>query len=288
MKLELFCYALATAFLGVAAGGCSSTANPYPDVATFCSEKAKAICEASAICAVDPNACQSSQVIACQNGANAATASGTRKYNSGAAGACINAVRSAFGGGSSKVTYSQLVGAGSITDQCERVFSGGAPVGQSCASDYDCSGSLICAPVLPGSPSRVCAGASSVNQGDFCASPGQVCQTSYCAIQDSGAAQCAPLATAGQTCSASIPCVSGQRCLSGICQAAVGPAQPCTTSVDCASNDPYCDPYAGNICTLGLTFATGAADCSGFLLGEGANVGVAGGSDAGGDAPAGD
>jgi hypothetical protein len=285
MNFELFLYAIATSALGVATGGCSSTPNPYPDVATFCSEKAKAICQASAICAVDPNACQASQVVACQKEANAATASGTRKYNSGAAGTCINAVRSAFGGGSSKVTYSQLVGAGSITDQCERVFSGGAAVGKSCATDYDCSGSLICAPVLPGSTSRVCAGASPVNQGDFCASPGQVCQTSYCAIQDSGAAQCAPLAMAGQPCSSTIPCVSGQRCLSGICQAAVGPAQPCLTSDDCEAADPYCDPYAGDICTLGLTFATGAADCTGFLLGEGPNIGVAGGLDGGADAP---
>ena len=301
MKIEL-CHRLAAALVVLGAFGCSSTTSPYPDVPTFCTAKAKATCQASAICAIDANTCQNAQIVACETDANAAIASGTRKYDSNAAGACIGAVQSAFGGGASKVTYAQFLGPGSITDLCERVFTGGAKVGATCQTDYDCAGSLICAPVMIGQSARVCANAAPVNQGDFCSSPGQECQASYCAVQDSGAAQCSALAQAGQACGAAVPCVGGQRCANAICQTAVAAGQPCTTSSDCGSDDPYCDTFAGSICTVGLTFATGAADCRGFLLGGSASAGSEGGSasagsdggggasssDGGDDAPSGD
>jgi hypothetical protein len=60
----------------------------------------------------------------------------------------------------------------------------------------------------------------------------------------------------------------------------------CSTNDDCAAGVPYCDVYAGNICTIGLTFATGATDCEGFLLGMGVaapDAGGASGSDGSGD-----
>jgi hypothetical protein len=136
--------------------------------------------------------------------------------------------------------------------------------------------------------SHVCAQPTPVNVGGFCANPGSQCQGSYCSVQSGGSAQCQPLAQAGQACSAAVPCVSGQRCLNSVCQPAVAGGQPCATSSDCGSDDPYCDPYAGNICTLGLTFATGAVDCNGFLLGQTPPSGGGGGSDGGTDAPAGD
>jgi hypothetical protein len=42
---------------------------------------------------------------------------------------------------------------------------------------------------------------------------------------------------------------------------------------DCAPAAPYCDAYAGHICTVGLTFATGALDCHGYEA-TGADAGV--------------
>jgi hypothetical protein len=273
-------FGVAGAALGLVVWGCSSPASPYPDVTSFCSAKAKAICQAAAICAVDVNACQGNQVTVCQKDATAATALGTRKYDSNGAGTCIDALNGAFGGGASKVTFTQLIGAGSITDKCERVFSGSAAMNQHCETDYDCSGTLICSPVAPGSTSRVCATATPVNQGDFCANPGSQCQDSHCVVQEGGAPQCEPLAMAGETCGELDPCVSGQRCVNGLCQMALPGGGQCATNGDCVAEDPYCDPYAGSICTVGLTFATGATDCKGFLLGQNVNGGAGGGSDA--------
>ena len=54
----------------------------------------------------------------------------------------------------------------------------------------------------------------------------------------------------------------------------------------CVPAAPYCDPYVGNQCELGLSFATDAPDCLGFVGGgsETADAGEAAsgsGTDAG-------
>ena len=77
-----------------------------------------------------------------------------------------------------------------------------------------------------------------------------------------GSAQCQAAGSGGAACSASMPCVSTQRCVSSICQERALAGGACVTNDDCPAVDPYCDAYAGNICTAGLTFATRAADCS--------------------------
>lgn len=261
---------LAAGVLWIAAWGCTvQPAAPYPDVASFCDAKAKAICEASAICAVDVNQCQTVQVSQCNTVASGDTQSGTRKYNSDNAKTCIDALNSAFGNNASKVLWSAWVGQGSLTDKCERVFVGAAGMNQSCKSDYDCANDLICSPAQPGASTLVCAKATPINAGDFCAAPGSECPADYyCAPPQTGAAaQCIQAAAAGQSCSDSVPCVSSQRCSGGLCVARGGGRAACMTDSDCGSMDPFCDIYAGNICTLGLTFATGATDCTGFLLG---------------------
>lgn len=284
---------LATGALPLIAWACSSqTATPlYPDVATFCVAKAKAICQAVAICAADPTACQTYQVSKCDTDATAATASGVRKYSSENAPACIDALSSAFGNSSSEVSYAQLVGPGSLTDKCERVLVGGATKDQPCASDYDCANNLICVPAEPGTTSSesVCASPVQKNAMDLCAEPGDQCPTdTYCGPPPGGVApECIPAAQPGQACAAASPCVSAERCSNGLCVARATGGSSCSTSDDCAAVDPYCDVYAGNICTIGLTFATGALDCEGFLLGMGVvaapDAGGASGSDGSGD-----
>ncbi len=262
---------------------------PYPDVASFCVAKAKAICQAVAICAVDLDVCQANQVTQCNADATAATASGVRKYSFANAPSCLDALNSAFGNNASAVLYAQLVGPGSITDKCERVFVGDATTNQPCSSDYDCTDNLLCVPADTGSPSSslVCAAPVQKNAMDFCAEPGSECPVdTYCASPTAGAAaQCIPAVQEGQACSATAPCVSADQCSNGVCVArAVSVAgQPCSTDDDCGSTDPYCDVYAGSICTIGLTFATGASDCEGFLLGLSVPTPDAGGGSGGGN-----
>jgi len=70
--------------------------------------------------------------------------------------------------------------------------------------------------------------------------------------------------------------VSADRCLNGFCVERAGQNKPCSSSDDCGSAAPYCDAYAGNICTIGLTFATGALDCQGYQPN-----GTGGGADSG-------
>ena len=252
--------------LGFVAWACSTQTAPYPNVASFCAAKAKAICQASAICAVSPDACQANQVVQCDTEASNAMASGTRLYSTESAPACIDALTAAFKD-ASKVEYAAWL---TLNDECERVFVGNAGKNQPCTSDYDCSNDLICSPSTPGSSTFVCAAAVVKNEGDFCNDPGSECPpNTYCGVPPAGvAAQCIPAAPAGQACSAAIPCVGGQTCAAGLCAAGAAGSAPCGTSADCGSDDPYCDPYAGSICTVGLTFATGAADCKGFLLGN--------------------
>lgn len=246
---------------GALATGCMQPGPRDPDVSSFCADKAKAECQVSAVCAIDVQGCTSYRNSLCLADAAMATASGARTYDPGSAQACIDALNGAYGNDNTKITYAQLFGFGSITDKCERVFAGHALQDQACQVDYDCSADLICSAVSPGSSSRVCAKAEPKSAGDFCADPGSLCPgTTYC-VGDGGAPQCEPAAQAGQACGASLPCTDSQRCLAGTCQARVGSGDPCTADTDCNSIAPYCDPSAGNVCTIGLTFAAGSYDC---------------------------
>jgi hypothetical protein len=285
---------------GVWACSSNNSSPPYPDVQSFCNAKAKAECQIAALCAIDATNCENVRAALCVQDGSSATASGTRKYAAGNAQACIDAVNAAYGNNASKIPFDKLVGAGSLTDKCERVWSGSADKGQSCQSDYECAGSRICAPAGPGATVRVCADSVQKNQGDFCSDPGSMCATdTFCTAQDGGAAQCLPAAQPGQPCGAA-PCVSADRCMNGFCIVRAKAGEACVTNDDCAAAAPFCDPYAQNICTIGLTFATGAADCHGYAPGvsdagpssgaspEGGNDASsnAGPADAGGDGAA--
>jgi hypothetical protein len=278
--------------VGLVSACSSSSSKPFPDVATFCVAKAKEECQIAPTCAVDMAGCQTVRAAKCNADATAATAGGTRSYNADNAQSCIDAVHGLFGGGSNKVLLKDLTDDGSMGDKCERVFEGTSDKNKPCASNYDCISGRLCSPVSPGSASRVCADKVSKKSGDFCADPGSSCEAGfYCAAPTSGAAQCVAEAQTGQPCSATIPCGESLRCQAGTCGARQGPGQTCSSNGDCSPTAGYCDPYAGSICTVGLTFATGAADCKGFAAGTvptndaggAADSGVT--SDAASDAP---
>jgi hypothetical protein len=260
---------IAAGLLGASVWACTVTtaSAPYPDVQSFCAAKAKAECQIASLCAIDQNGCQSTRVTACvQDAAQAMGGPGSRKYTADAAGACIDLVTQAYGSGNSKITYAQLVGSGSISDTCARVFAGNVDKNQACQSDYDCAGTRVCAPIA-GTTQHVCADPVAKGAGDFCADPGSTCATdTYCAVQDGGAPQCIHSVTAGP-CSDTVPCVSADRCVAGLCEPRAGAGQACTANGDCSPDAPFCDTYAGGICTVGLTFATGALDCHGYQAG---------------------
>ncbi len=230
--------------------------------------KATAECQAAAICAVDPTACENYRISVCNDDATAAMAAGVRHYDSANAQPCIDALNAAYGNGHNEILFAALVGPGTLGDKCARVFSGNLDVNQTCTTDYDCTSNRICAPVAPGSSDRVCATPAMQTLGGFCANPGSECPPdAYCALPSSGAAQCIASAASGQPCDASVPCVSEDRCDNSLCAPRAMAGGLCATNADCGATDPYCDAYAGNICTVGLTFAAGAFDCREFLPG---------------------
>jgi hypothetical protein len=273
---------LGAATIGWVDGGCSPPASPYPDVTSFCAAKAKAECQVALVCAIDQGACAEYRAGLCEQDAANAIASGIRMYDSANVPACLAVLNSAYGNESSKILFDQLFGSGSITDLCERVFSGGVVKDDPCESDYDCSEELICSPVLPGSAMSICAPATDLTAGAYCSDPGSVCPTDTYCSNNGGAYECQPSAEAGAPCSSAPPCVSTERCVDAVCTGRAAAGLTCATNDDCAPEAPYCDPNAGNICTIGLTFAAGSFDCKAYLPG-GPGAAPDGGSDASGD-----
>lgn len=268
--------------------GCMAKKSPpFPDVTSFCNAKAEAECQVATTCVIDPDDCKTTRAAECNSDAMTATANGTgtRKYTQTNAQACIDALNSAYGGGNTTVSFAVLEGKGSIADLCGRVFSGNSSMTQQCQSAYDCTGDLICAPVMPGATSLVCAAPVTVAEGAFCATPGSTCATdSYCGLPSAGAAyQCEEAKMESASCDpVTAPCVSADRCVSAgtgqACEPRVKAGQPCQSDDDCAPAAPYCDPYA-NKCAPGQSFALGATDCAEFEPG-GATAGTSA-SDAG-------
>jgi len=272
---------LGAATIGWVDGGCSPPASPYPDVTSFCAAKAKAECQVALVCAIDQGACAEYRAGLCEQDAANAIASGIRVYDSANVPACLAVLNAAYGNESSKILFNQLFGSGSITDLCERVFSGGVPKNGSCESDYDCSQDLICS-LPPGATMSICAPATDLTAGAYCSDPGSVCPTDTYCSNSGGPYECQPSAEAGAPCSSAPPCVSTERCVSGVCTTRAAVGQACATNDDCSPEAPYCDPNAGNICTIGLTFAVGSSDCKAYLPG-GPGEAPDGGSDASGD-----
>jgi hypothetical protein len=265
-------FGLGSAALAMAACTLKTTL-PYPDVATFCNARAQAECQIAGTCGIDRDGCEAERSSLCNVDAMQAMRSGTRKYTQANAQACIDKINGIYGGASS-ISYAELLGPDSIDDVCERVFSGNAGTNDPCQSTYDCTGTNVCAPVFPGQASMVCAAPVAKNEGDFCEDPGSTCATdTYCTmpVTGGGGYQCEPALQQGQPCDpVAAPCVSTERCeaqtgaTGQTCEPRVGADQPCTTSDDCLPSAPYCDPYVGNICTNGLSFATHAPDCNAY------------------------
>jgi hypothetical protein len=284
-------------FAGLALGAvvvlgwaCTNKTGPaYTNQADFCTAKAKAICQVAQLCAVDQTACQTYQDEQCNVAAQQATATGTRFFDSGNAQACIDDLNGAYGNGASSVKYDKLA---ELDTKCARVFTGKLAQNAPCTSDYDCANNFICALSAPDATTRICVPAEAKKMNEYCNDPGSQCATdTYCTKQmPSNVWECTSAAMQGGACSDTVPCVSSLHCAGGICQPRQHAGGSCTSDADCASDAPYCDAAGGNICTIGLTFATGAADCRAIAgmappggspdAGTGAGEGGAGGDGA--------
>jgi hypothetical protein len=252
------------AVAGVLVGACTtSTSDKYPSFDSMCTDVAAQECQIADRCLVSKDDCATARKAACLEVANAATAAG-RKYDPKSAQGCVDLTQSTYQ--KALITPADL---DKLADTCARVYAGSVDKGGVCQTDYDCSSARVCT-------HGHCGDKTTKSKGDGCADPGDVCDPSqniFCQAQ-TGTSTCAPMAAKGESCNATLPCQPGLRC-NITCQDGAAAAQSCGTNADCVSAAPYCDPYAGNICTPGLSFAVGAADCKGYgAAGGGADAGA--------------
>jgi hypothetical protein len=298
MRIQLV-VSFALAAVGVsAANGCSSSANPYPDTASYCSAYAKAICQVSSTCQFDPGACQSYQASQCNSAAAQAMSAG-RQYNSNNVQSCLNALNAAYG--ASSVPSVSAATVASYTATCDKVFGGTAGHHAACVVNSDCSTSGDVCASAPGSSSKQCVTPTPKQLGDACADPGDQCPSSaYCQAQ-TGTSVCVAAATSGQACSATTPCDGSDHCVNGTCSALAGQGQLCGSNADCSQSSGalFCDLYTvppsapTPICVNAYTFARGSVDCLGFsgqatVGGGSSSGGSSSGGDAGGSSSGGD
>jgi len=242
-------------------------------VSEFCADWAKAICQlANGSCDFVETVCAAYQTTVCTSFVSGAQ-SGTRQYSQIKGKACIDALNRAYGNSPSSISATTLF---PLNATCSKVVVGNQTSNQPCTDDNDCSGSLICAPVVGTSGSVCVSTATPKDAGDYCADPGDQCQgDSYCAVQASGSPQCVPTPATGAACSASVPCDSSDHCVNGTCQPRALAGQACASSDDCDPSAPYCDTYPPAACTNGLTFARGSIDCNGIAGLDEADAGSA-------------
>jgi hypothetical protein len=255
---------VAAGLVSLAASGCDLTSSSPPDetISELCTDWGKAICQVgSGACDFDVTSCAAYQTGVCQTYVGTLQG-GTRQYSQANGAACIKELNDIYGGSPSTIPATSLLQQQAI---CARVIVGGQPVDQACMVDADCANGLVCAPAVFGGSSNVCATVMPIQLGDICGDPGDQCQgDSYCQAQGSGQApQCVTTPAAGDGCSTSVPCGTGDVCSgdAGICVAA-STSGACSTNAECASG--YCDLNPPAACTDGLSFARGSDDCNGI------------------------
>ncbi len=214
----------------VALVACSSSdsGDPYPDVGSFCSAYADALCQGVAAgCGTTVDNCKGKAVAQCNSNA---TATG-RAYKPSAAPDCIDKTKSLF----SQKTFT----ADQEKDQqnaCGRTFGGTVAKNAPCQIDFECQGNMVC-------DKGLCADKTDKNLGDACNNPGDICaKGSYCGNQ--GAVKfCLAKKGQGELCPPDVPCQEDLVCI-GTCQPKIDIGGVCGSDAECkgATTSPYCDP----------------------------------------------
>jgi hypothetical protein len=235
----------------------------------FCAQKADAECQVTSICLTDASLCKMQRQTLCTMFATNAKASGKRVFVPGNVADCINKTKDAFKK-TSPITPSDMA---TVDEACNYVFQGKGVVNvDMCDVKFDCANKVIC-------DKGFCATQKNVTSG--CGNPGDVCPSDqYCAQNMSSVYVCMPKGMSGTACDGTKPCVDSLRCAGGSCTDRVASGGTCASNADCATSAPFCDPYAGNKCDLGLSFASGSPSCSAFggTTGAGGTSGGTGGS----------
>jgi hypothetical protein len=273
----------AAAMAGLLAG-CGGGGSSKPLTETdFCNQKAEAECQVSDRCVTDKDACKADRMTVCTMFVADAKASGTRFFTEGNVSNCINKTKSVYAK-TAPITPTDM---NDVSDACNYVFQGKAKVTEACTLKWDCADkSHICDKML-------CAPKVTKNSGDLCGNPGEICNTGSFCMMNGATYMCMARVASGMPCNTTMPpCLESLRCAAGTCADRVASAGSCSSNDDCISTAPFCDPYAGNKCDPGLSFAVGAPVCndfggSGSGPGTGGQGGTAGSTGTGGSGGAG-
>jgi hypothetical protein len=248
---------LALASVSTVLVGCGGGSSKPLTEDDFCTQKAGKECNTIAdTCSTPPKDCQDARKQVCLDWVAAIKAvPGTpRVFTPGNIGACLDRTAAVY-----KQTLIKPADLTALDDICQYVFQGDVALLDTCDVKYDCKdrGNTIC-------DKGHCATKVVKGGGQQCPEFGAVCTaTQYC-TKVADATMCVDKKGTGVTCDATTPCQDTLRCVSGSCVALLKSGDKCCTDSDCPTTAPYCNPYAGFVCSTGLNFATHSPSCSVF------------------------
>jgi hypothetical protein len=256
-------------FLIARCGGGGSSAPPTVD--DFCKALSEAECTVGDRCEpITKEQCEANRKQKCMDFA-ATEATGGRVFTPANQADCINRSRNAYSN-TAAITPTTLA---EIERACRYVFQGTKALQvDACTLQFECAGTtngtIIC-------DKGFCAMASAPKAIDMpCGNAGDVCASNaYCGANSAGNRICVAKVMGGMPCSMDAPCIDTLRCMGGTCTNRVESGGACSSNADCVSSAPYCNPYAGNICLSGLSFASGSPSCQG-VFGAGTPTGAGG------------
>jgi hypothetical protein len=257
----------AVTLLGLFAAACGSkVGDKYPTIDTFCEAKAQEECQVAPRCAVTVEACIQDRASGCVTASLTTIQTTGRTYVPANAQACLDVVNRIYASGLVPPTETDVTRSGSMAEVCAQVFLGSADKNQGCSVDADCMFGRMCAAAIVGTTTRVCADPVPKLEGEFCADPGSVCTSGTFCSTIQGAPICQKKAALGESCSLTFPCTEALRCDGlGRCSERMPAGASCASNDDCAAEAPMCDPAAGFVCDIGLSFAPPPSTaCSGY------------------------
>jgi len=212
--------------------GCSSEDSPTETPSSFCNKWAEAACssETVSVCgAADVDQCRGSQIASCLDRVPTAGFSGST------AGACLEAVRSAYA--DADLTATELETVLRLGAPCDRLVAGPREEGELCSSRADCNAPDGFDCVFKGNEVMgTCQVPRPVGAGLDCSDDNAVCGAGfYCNDQNCIGGQSAGMAcVTDRQCSVDTYCDSSHLCVDRL---AVN--SPCTLDAECATGLCY-------------------------------------------------
>jgi hypothetical protein len=242
------------ATLVVLVAGCGGGGGKSLTVDDFCGQRAEKECLVPVVsCVSDADACKVARKKECKDWAAAVTAADAKRvFTVANVSACVSKAGSVYA--LNNIKPSDL---GALDDTCEYVFQGTVAKDSECTTKYDCKDkNNIC-------DKGLCAQKLSKGTDALCADPGATCGAGqYCGMMGM-VMKCLDKVGSGESCAAA-PCLETLRCSAAKCANFVMAGESCATDADCPVAAPYCDPFAGKLCTPGLKFATHSGSCAPF------------------------